>query len=426
MSRPVIQLDGVSKRYRLGAIGGKTLGEEVARGWAKLRKKPNPLAKVDATCGIGSTTEVYALRDVSLEIARGEILGVIGGNGAGKSTLLKILSRITAPSAGEVRVAGSLASLLEVGTGFHPDLTGRENTYLNGAILGMRRKEIAQRFDEIVDFAEIERFIDTPVKRYSSGMYVRLAFAVAAHLEPDVLLVDEVLAVGDASFQKKCLGKMGAVASEGRTVLFVSHNMASLAAICQTCLVLEHGSEVFRGDIRAGIDFYLDSAGSEGSSVVYDGNAEKGIQFKSSQVANAAGEVLSVFSLAEPVVIRLEYEIPRPLKHAQVVCHLWNSRHVHVLASADVDARPDLLDGRSAGRYVAEVVVPPSLLGIGTYHVTLACGVPNLELIDEREGPSFEISAIHSHASEWSTARKDVVVATPLEWRTAGPAQGAC
>ena len=228
----VIKVENLSKRYRLGFIGGTTLVEDLNRWWAKLRGKPDPTLKIDHEIPSDSNSKhVWAVKDVSFEVKQGEVLGIIGRNGAGKSTLLKILTRITAPTNGTVKVKGRVASLLEVGTGFHPELTGRENIYLNGAILGMTKTEIRVKFDEIVVFSEIEKFIDTPVKRYSSGMYVRLAFAVAAHLDPEIMLVDEVLAVGDAAFQKKCLGKMGEVAHDGRTVLFVSHNMQSDPAI---------------------------------------------------------------------------------------------------------------------------------------------------------------------------------------------------
>jgi len=219
MSDIVISVENVSKRYRLGLIGGGTLHDDFERWWARVRGKPDPLLKIGQEDYANRQGEhIWALRDVSFQVQQGEVVGIIGRNGAGKSTLLKILSRVTAPTSGQVKIKGRVASLLEVGTGFHPELTGRENIYLNGAILGMKRAEIDCKFDEIVAFAEIEKFMDTPVKRYSSGMYVRLAFAVAAHLEPEILLVDEVLAVGDAAFQKKCLGKMGDVAREGRTV----------------------------------------------------------------------------------------------------------------------------------------------------------------------------------------------------------------
>src|SRR6185369_17015275 len=247
MSNVAIQIDQLSKQYRLGVIGGRRLVDDVNRWWAKFRGKPDPLSKVVQKeriqkSGEESSEYVWALKDVSLDIKHGEVLGIIGRNGAGKSTLLKILSRVTGPTSGEVRVQARIASLLEVGTGFHPELTGRENVYLNGAILGMTKDEIRKKFDEIVAFAGIEKFIDTPVKRYSSGMRVRLAFAVAAHLEPEIMIVDEVLAVGDAAFQKKCIGKMKDVAATGRTILFVSHNLESIRRLCSRGIVLAGGA----------------------------------------------------------------------------------------------------------------------------------------------------------------------------------------
>ena len=234
MSQLAIKIEGVSKEYRLGTIGHGMLYRDLQSWWARKRGKEDPNAKVGSQQPAGTieNERFLALDDVSMEMERGDTVGIIGRNGAGKSTLLKILSRVTAPTRGVVRINGRVASLLEVGTGFHPELTGRENVFINGAVLGMNRDEIRRKFDEIVDFSGVERFIDTPVKRYSSGMLVRLGFAVAAHLEPEILVVDEVLAVGDAEFQKKCLGKMGDVAKEGRTVLFVSHNMAAIRDLC--------------------------------------------------------------------------------------------------------------------------------------------------------------------------------------------------
>lgn len=242
MSNTVISVEHLSKRYRLGVINTGTFKDDLKIWFAKSRGKENPLAKIgEKDYGNREGDILWALKDVNFTVQRGEALGIIGRNGAGKSTLLKILSRVTTPTEGHVHVKGRIASLLEVGTGFHPELTGRENIYLNGAIMGMDRVEVTRKFDEIVDFSGVEKFIDTPVKRYSSGMYVRLAFAVAAHLEPEILIVDEVLAVGDAEFQKKCLGKMGDVAHEGRTVLFVSHNMVAIQTLCEIALRIESG-----------------------------------------------------------------------------------------------------------------------------------------------------------------------------------------
>jgi lipopolysaccharide transport system ATP-binding protein len=261
MSDVVISAENISKSYQLGVIGTGTFRGDLQRWWANVRGLPDPHLKVgEKDHGNREGDTVWALKNISFEVRRGEVLGIIGRNGAGKSTLLKILSRVTAPTTGEIRVRGRIASLLEVGTGFHPELTGRENIFLNGAILGMNRHEITRKFDEIVDFSGVEKYIDTPVKRYSSGMYVRLAFAVAAHLEPEILVVDEVLAVGDAEFQKKCLGKMGDVAREGRTVLFVSHNMPSIQNLCNRGFCLDGGQIRYEGDISDVVEIYLNSS----------------------------------------------------------------------------------------------------------------------------------------------------------------------
>ncbi len=255
-----IKIENLSKAYQIGEISTGTVSRDIERWWAKKRGKEDPFLKIGEAndrSTKGKSDVVWSLRDVNFEIEQGAAVGIIGRNGAGKSTLLKLLSRVTAPTSGIIKAKGRIASLLEVGTGFHPDLTGRENIFLNGAILGMRKKEIEKKFDEIVDFAGIERYIDTPVKRYSSGMYVRLAFAVAAHLDSEILIVDEVLAVGDAEFQKKCLGKMGQVSvGEGRTVLFVSHNLNSIATLCTSGIILQNGELALKGEISEVISRY--------------------------------------------------------------------------------------------------------------------------------------------------------------------------
>lgn len=256
-----VKVENVSKQYRLGLVGGDTLREDIISWWYKMRGKEDPRLKVgeeNDRSQKGLSEYVWALQQINFEVQQGEVLGIIGRNGAGKSTLLKILSKVTAPTTGHIKVKGRIASLLEVGTGFHPELTGKENIYLNGAILGMRRHEITRKLDEITDFAGVDRYLDTPVKRYSSGMYVRLAFAVAAHLESEILIVDEVLAVGDAEFQKKCLGKMGEVSKgEGRTILFVSHNMAAVKALCNRATLIQNGLLVDSGDVDPIISRYI-------------------------------------------------------------------------------------------------------------------------------------------------------------------------
>ena len=261
MSQLAVKVEEISKLYRLGKVGTGTLKHDLNRFWYKVRGKEDPYLKIGQTndrTKKGESDFAWALKDISFEVNKGEVIGIIGRNGAGKSTLLKILSRTTAPTTGSVKIKGRVASLLEVGTGFHPELSGRDNIYLNGAILGMTKREIQSKFDEIVDFSGVERYIDTPVKRYSSGMYIRLAFAVSAHLEPDILIIDEVLAVGDVEFQKKCLGKMKDVSQkDGRTILFVSHNMTAIKNICQSTLVLQHGNLLLAGNTEKIIKKYL-------------------------------------------------------------------------------------------------------------------------------------------------------------------------
>ncbi len=262
MSNTVIKVENLGKQYRLGQVGTGTLSTDINRWWHKVRGKEDPYLQIGETndrTKMGGSDLVWALKDINFEVKQGEVLGIIGKNGAGKSTLLKILSQVTGPTVGDIKVKGRIASLLEVGTGFHPDLSGRENVFLNGAILGMSKQEIKNKFDEIVAFSGVERYINTPVKRYSSGMYVRLAFAVAAHLEPEILIVDEVLAVGDAEFQKKCLGKMKDVSGEGRTVLFVSHNMAAVKELCSRAILLQNGVIVSSGKTNDVFREYLAS-----------------------------------------------------------------------------------------------------------------------------------------------------------------------
>jgi len=267
MSNTVIKVENLSKQYRLGEIGTGTISHDLKRWWHRVRGKEDPFLRIgeENDRGIkGDSKYVWALRDLNFEVNDGEVLGIIGRNGAGKSTLLKLLSRVTAPTTGVIKARGRIASLLEVGTGFHPDLTGRENIFLNGAILGMTKAEIRKKFDEIVAFAGVERYIDTPVKRYSSGMYVRLAFAVAAHLESEILIVDEVLAVGDMEFQNKCLGKMKDVShSQGRTVLFVSHNMGSMLGLCDSAIMFNNGKLALQGNIKEVVNSYVSSTSFE-------------------------------------------------------------------------------------------------------------------------------------------------------------------
>ncbi len=313
----VINVNNISKAYQLGDFSTGTISQDVERFIAKIRGKEDPFLKIGETndrSKKGESDIVWSLKDINFEIEEGGVVGIIGRNGAGKSTLLKILSRVTSPTTGHIKVKGRIASLLEVGTGFHPELTGRENIFLNGAILGMRKAEIKRKFDEIVDFSGVERYVDTPVKRYSSGMYVRLAFAVAAHLESEILILDEVLAVGDAEFQKKCLGKMGDISKgEGRTILFVSHNMAAISNLCNKTILLKNGILQDFDYTRAIIDKYISSgkeneAVVEAESIFIKKHCDKAA-FKRFKLISENRGLTTNFAIDEKVVIEMEYEV---------------------------------------------------------------------------------------------------------------------
>lgn len=360
---PVISVEHLSKAYRLGQIGTGTFANDLKVWWAKVRGKPNPLLKIgQEDHGNRDGEIIWALKDVSFTVEQGEVLGVIGRNGAGKSTLLKILSRITAPTEGVVRVKGRIASLLEVGTGFHPELTGRENIYLNGAILGMSRKEIDRKFDEIVAFAEIEPFIDTPVKRYSSGMYVRLAFAVAAHLDAEILLVDEVLAVGDAAFQKKCLGKMGDVASqEGRTVLFVSHNMAAVRRLCRKSILLKNGCLSKTGDSDEVIKFYNNViVGNYKSPEWISSVSSRRGQIIRVRLENAKGSPTVDFGIGEAAIVKIGARVPEHVSKVVVGVEIRDLSGDLIL-NLRSDSQNEIFDIPFANREVEFAVKIPSL-----------------------------------------------------------------
>jgi lipopolysaccharide transport system ATP-binding protein len=307
----ILKAENVSKQYRLGLVGTGTISHDLNRWWYKMRGKSDPYLKVGEAndrSTKGESEYVWALQDINFEVKKGDVLGIIGKNGAGKSTLLKILSKVTGPTTGEIKTKGRIASLLEVGTGFHPEMTGRENIYLNGAILGMTKKEIASKIDEIIEFSGCERYIDTPVKRYSSGMTVRLAFAVAAHLEPEILVIDEVLAVGDAEFQKKAIGKMQSISqSEGRTVLFVSHNMAAVKSLCNNAIVLEYGKVIFRGSSEEAVDFYLNEStfSNENSGIVTFKNKTQQTYISSIETLKIDNSRAGNFLMGEPVKIKM-------------------------------------------------------------------------------------------------------------------------
>lgn len=363
---PIIEVSGLSKQYHIGKRQQyKTLRETLMNALTS----PARLFRKNGSKSEDNT--IWALKDVSFEVNQGEVLGIIGRNGAGKSTLLKILSRITEPTEGEVKIHGRVGSLLEVGTGFHPELTGRENIFLNGAILGMRREEIKKKFDEIVAFAEIEKFLDTPVKRYSSGMYVRLAFAVAAHLEPEILIIDEVLAVGDVQFQKKCLGKMGEVAKEGRTVLFVSHNMAAIRNLCQRCIWMEKGSSIGDGNTTVITDSYINKYLGDPSLAAekhFMELPEKEFQLLSVKMINEDGEITQHFDCDRHIYIEMICASGKGLPGLYGYMTL-NREGVCVLASDTYDIPPNCLDSLPQNKYKITIKIPPRTIGHGKYTV---------------------------------------------------------
>jgi lipopolysaccharide transport system ATP-binding protein len=366
VSDVAISVENVSKYYRLGSIGNRTLYQDLNRWWARVRGQPDPLLRIGEAYRANSGKEgLWALDDVSLEIKAGDVLGIIGHNGAGKSTLLKILSRVTGPTSGQIRVRGRIASLLEVGTGFHPDLTGRENIYLNGAILGMTKAEIRRKFDEIVDFADIEKSIDTPVKRYSSGMYVRLAFAVAAHLEPEILVVDEVLAVGDMAFQEKCLGKMGQVSREGRTVLFVSHNLQSVWSLCRTAIWMDRGKLRASGTAAEVIDLYRNhqSAGNIASLENVQRAGTGRVRVTDIHLEDAEGNAATSFSAGGAVRIVLGYQASPDARLENLTAYVVvsNDRHMRLFTLSNAYSGDRFKEIGSTGR--------------------LVCGVPRLPLV---------------------------------------------
>ncbi|MCZ2127885.1 MAG: ABC transporter ATP-binding protein [Anaerolineales bacterium] len=372
-----ISVKNIGKQYKIGAAETKFRYNMLRDVIVDTMSAPVRLAK--AALGKSAHRQnqnyVWALKDVSFDLEEGKVLGVIGKNGAGKSTLLKILSRVTEPTVGEVTVRGRVGSLLEVGTGFHPELSGRENIYMNGAILGMKRSEIDAKFDEIVAFSEVEQFIDTPVKRYSSGMYLRLAFAVAAHLEPEILVVDEVLAVGDAEFQKKCLGKMGDVAQQGRTVLFVSHNMSAILRLTQESIVLQKGQMIMRAPSQEAVDYYLSSGQSQAGERVWEADdvpaASQPFTPISLKVKESGGKIVDTIRSTESTVIEFEYQLSAPLTGLRVGLYLSTMRGEYVFASFDTDAPAlyEKFDSRAAGRYVSRVEIPPDTFNEGRFAV---------------------------------------------------------
>jgi lipopolysaccharide transport system ATP-binding protein len=388
-----ISISGIGKRYTIGRERRErytALRDVIARSFASAIKKMTfrPEAK-------NRTEEFWALKNVSFTVKQGERLGIIGRNGAGKSTLLKILSRITSPTEGDIVLRGRVASLLEVGTGFHPELTGRENIFLNGAILGMNRLEIKSKFDDIVEFSEISNFLDTPVKRYSSGMYVRLAFAVAAHLEPEILLVDEVLAVGDLSFQNKCMNKMQDVAGSGRTVIFVSHNMGAIHSLCPRCVLLDKGRLIQDGPTNEVIETYVAKGIQQGPEITIEPNPEKPACLRRVAVVKSDNVVCGELRYDQEFKIVMEFDVLRPLNDCSVWFDIRTLEGTIVFGTADTDLNKALLGWRSPGHYRAEINLPSKWLNTGRY--SIVCGIARLSTMigyDRIEASTFSILEI--------------------------------
>jgi len=414
-----IRLQGIGKKYRIGRQEKyKTLRDTLASAFAVPFRKAARVLRGEGSDAPGLNETIWALKEVSFEVSRGEVIGIIGGNGAGKSTLLKILSRITEPTTGFAEIHGRVGSLLEVGTGFHQELTGRENIYLNGAILCMKRAEINRKFDEIVSFSEVEKFIDTPVKHYSSGMYLRLAFAVAAHLEPEILLVDEVLAVGDAGFQKKCLGKMGTVAKEGRTVLFVSHNMGAITQLCGTVVQLEKGELKRVGPSSEVVTAYLSSSiGTEIKSSWENESLQSNhseVRFRSARLLSIDEQPLSVVNFNDSLRIEIAYDVKVPMRDLSVALQVYDSMNNCVFETMDSDMPEWKGCVREPGLYLATTNIPPCFMRPGRYYLSFASFIEGVKLIEQFEGVlTFEVTPVGYtfHPKRYG------IVSPVLEWK---------
>ncbi|MEP7092896.1 MAG: ABC transporter ATP-binding protein [Flavobacterium sp.] len=399
----ILKAENISKQYRLGQVGTGTLSHDLNRWWHQIRGKENPYLKIGDTNDRsvkGNSDYVWALQDINFEVERGEVLGIIGKNGAGKSTLLKILSKVTAPTTGSIKSRGRIASLLEVGTGFNPELTGKENILLNGAILGMTKKEIVSKLEEIIEFSGCERYIDTPVKRYSSGMTVRLAFAVAAFLEPEILVVDEVLAVGDAEFQKKAIGKMQDISKgEGRTVLFVSHNMAAVKSLCTRGIVMENGKVVFDGGVENAINKYIsiDQVSSDTYPKKFDENSpvfgNSFVRLKTVEIISTSNE--GFYTIKDELLLKINFSTFKDLENFNLAINFKSATDDVVIFSQITPVKYSF-----KGNYTSELILPGNFLNSKMYCIDLhfvsnnlslltIVNIVNLELLDFRDGINY-------------------------------------
>lgn len=423
MSDIAISVENLSKMYRLGEVGTGTISHDLNRWLHRIRGKEDPYLKLgeenkrDAKGG----QYVWALKDVSFDVEQGQVLGIIGKNGAGKSTLLKLLSRVTAPTTGIIKAKGRIASLLEVGTGFHPELTGRENIFLNGAILGMTKPEIRSKFDEIVDFSGVARYVDTPVKRYSSGMYVRLAFAVAAFLEPEILIVDEVLAVGDAEFQQKCLGRMKDVSqNDGRTVLFVSHNMGAIKNLCQKTLVMKHGTVESLEDTPSAIERYLSSDSDVDRYQAWSGNERPGnssLRLNSIKVLDDKGYFDRQLTSDDDVYVEVAYQLFETLQNLRIVVNVLGYDGEEVFSTSDYNYY-NSSRLRDPGIYTSVVKIPRRLLNVSRYYIAVDIDIPKEKAFVIAQTVSFNIDELIYNELGVTNAKKPSGVIHPvLEWK---------
>jgi lipopolysaccharide transport system ATP-binding protein len=420
-----ISVKNLGKRYQIGAAESKFRYNMLRDVIMDTVYVPVRIAKamIGKSERRSNQNFVWALDDVSFDLEEGKVLGIVGRNGAGKSTLLKILSRVTEPTTGTVTVRGRVGSLLEVGTGFHPELSGRENIYMNGAILGMKRAEIDKKFDEMVDFSEVGQFIDTPVKRYSSGMYLRLAFAVAAHLEPEILVVDEVLAVGDAEFQRKCLGKMNDVAQQGRTVLFVSHNMSAILRLTEEAIVLKKGQLIKRAPTAEAVDFYLSSGQAESGQRVWEADdvpaASEPFRPVSIRLKDRSGKVVDTIRSTEPLTVEWEYQINAPITGLRVGVYLSTMRGEYVFTAFDTDdaGQYEQFGSRQAGRYISRCEIPADFFNEGRYSLGVnasSFGVKRY-FMDEN-ALSFNVDISGAPGMQWAEVRQGPV-RPRLNWK---------
>ena len=415
MGQTAIKVNHLGKKYTIGSSinAYRTLRENISERFT-LKKQQSQTSEV-------LPDYIWALKDVSFKVKKGEVLGIIGRNGAGKSTLLKVLSRVTEPTEGSVEIYGRVGSLLEVGTGFHPELTGRENIYLNGAILGMKRNEIESKFDEIVSFAEVEKFIGTPVKRYSSGMYLRLAFAVAAHLEPEILVVDEVLAVGDAEFQRKCLGKMSDVAKQGRTVLFVSHNMSAILRLTEEALVIDKGNLLLRAPTAEAVDYYLSRGLTQEGQRIWQPdeiNQKSNFTPVAVRILDKSGYVIEPVRSTESFFIEVEYLVKKPIKGLRVGIYLITSHGEFVFTSFDTDDPEKFISHatRKAGLYHSRVKIPANILNGGRYVLGINASSYRIKTyFHDEQALALNVDPSGAPGTQWPESRLGPI-RLALEW----------